>query len=275
MGVLGGGGSYAVAGMRVWSNQTALIAVTGSGFPDAARQQLNTITNMGGLVTRSVPQPRFWQLFEADGTRHEVPRTDFEVFQQIPVRPEELPAFAAQARGAYLQTATAGQIKTWAVYLRSLNPEIVILWEPWEIFYEPERLVELKPVAQHVNIICPQTVELSWMLDETEPDQQLEQLLGCGFECVALRLGSIGSLVGASTIRRHIESVPVTVVDETGAGNAYGGGFVVGYVESGGDPVTAGRYGAVAASFALTQAGLPALTDRVRAEAEARLRLIP
>ena len=29
MGVLGGGGSYAVAGMRVWSEQTALVAATG------------------------------------------------------------------------------------------------------------------------------------------------------------------------------------------------------------------------------------------------------
>ncbi|KAI4091306.1 MAG: hypothetical protein LQ344_004165 [Seirophora lacunosa] len=50
------------------------------------------------------------------------------------------------------------------------------------------------------------------------------------------------------------------VVDPTGAGNAFLGGFAIGLQETS-DPVRAARYGTVAASFALEQPGLPVLGE--------------
>ncbi|KAL9058675.1 MAG: hypothetical protein Q9206_001833 [Seirophora lacunosa] len=50
------------------------------------------------------------------------------------------------------------------------------------------------------------------------------------------------------------------VVDPTGAGNAFLGGFAIGLQETS-DPVRAARYGTVAASFALEQLGLPVLGE--------------
>ena len=61
------------------------------------------------------------------------------------------------------------------------------------------------------------------------------------------------------------------MVDETGAGNAYCGGFVVGYVESGGDSLVAGRYGTVSSTFALTQVGVAHFGADSHAIAERRL----
>jgi sugar/nucleoside kinase (ribokinase family) len=63
------------------------------------------------------------------------------------------------------------------------------------------------------------------------------------------------------------------VVDPTGAGNAYCGGFLAGYIETG-DVLTAARYGAIAASFLVEQAGLPEINERLRTQAGLRLHLI-
>jgi ribokinase len=68
-----------------------------------------------------------------------------------------------------------------------------------------------------------------------------------------------------------VPAVPVAgIVDVTGAGNAYCGGFLVGLAETG-DLGQAGRYGAVSASFALEQFGATFALEGLRARAEQRL----
>jgi sugar/nucleoside kinase (ribokinase family) len=63
------------------------------------------------------------------------------------------------------------------------------------------------------------------------------------------------------------------IVDVTGAGNAYCGGFLVGLAETG-DLAQAGRYGAVSASFALAQFGAMFPLDDLRDRAEQRLSIL-
>jgi len=271
MGVLGGGGSHAVAGMRVWSDRTGLVSVIGQGFPDSARQPLLNLADIRGIVERPVPQPRSWQLFEQDGTRNEVFRTDFDTFRQIRIRPEEFPLDFASAKGAYLQTSTAAEAEAWARRLKALNPAMVLLWEPWEILYKPEYLAEFCRVAPLFEIISPNTTELSWMIEADDPERQAAILFAGGVRCLALRMGPAGSLVGTQQQMYHVPALSVPVVDETGAGNCYCGGLVVGYVQSGSDPLVAGRYGTVSATFALAQLGLARLGADSQGIAQARL----
>ena len=61
-----------------------------------------------------------------------------------------------------------------------------------------------------------------------------------------------------------------TVVDPVGAGNAYCGALLVGWLEKG-DLRLAGMYAAVAASFLVEQYGLPAPRSDLRAQARQRL----
>ena len=73
-----------------------------------------------------------------------------------------------------------------------------------------------------------------------------------------IRMAAAGSLIhqrntGASW---QIPAYPTNVVEPCGAGNAYCGGFLVGWLQTG-DLRSAGLYGAVAASFLLEQIGLP------------------
>jgi len=96
------------------------------------------------------------------------------------------------------------------------------------------------------------------------------RLSDAGARIVALRMGAHGSLVHDGAQLYHVPTVRTTVVDPTGAGNAYCGGFLAGYIQTG-DVLTAARYGAIAASFLVEQVGLPSVHERLRIEANKRL----
>jgi len=98
----------------------------------------------------------------------------------------------------------------------------------------------------------------------------IQRLHDAGAQVVALRMGAHGSLVSDGASLVHVPALPAAVVDPTGAGNAYCGGFLAGYLQTG-DVLTAARYGTVAASFLVEQAGLPPIHDQLRDAANQRL----
>jgi sugar/nucleoside kinase (ribokinase family) len=105
-----------------------------------------------------------------------------------------------------------------------------------------------------------------------DPEALALRLVEAGARVVTLRMGAAGSLVvdGTTGRRRRIPAVPVRVVDPVGAGNAFCGGFLAGWVETG-DLLEAGLRGAVAASFLLEQHGVPVVNDELKAEAMRRI----
>ena len=81
MGVLGGGGPHAAAGMSLALSHVyrtkqveavGLVSLIGDGFPDDALTILSERFDLQGCVRKPLPHPRAWQLFEHDGRRTEV-----------------------------------------------------------------------------------------------------------------------------------------------------------------------------------------------------------
>ena len=101
----------------------------------------------------------------------------------------------------------------------------------------------------------------------------VQRFAALGVRTLALRMGPQGSLVYSVKTGhvQHIPAVPTQVVDPVGAGNAFCGGFLVGWQETG-DALTAGRWGSVAASFLVEQVGIPVVNLDRKLEAERRLR---
>ncbi|MER3513180.1 MAG: carbohydrate kinase, partial [Chloroflexota bacterium] len=64
-----------------------------------------------------------------------------------------------------------------------------------------------------------------------------------------------------------------TVVDPTGAGNAFSGAFLVGYLETN-NLLTAGLWGSVAASLIVEKIGFPQLDEGLRLEARRRVQAL-
>jgi sugar/nucleoside kinase (ribokinase family) len=98
---------------------------------------------------------------------------------------------------------------------------------------------------------------------------------------VVVKLGELGSVVRRDGHSFHVPAPAVPVVDSTGAGDAYAGGFVAGLLATG-DPRVAAACGTVVAAEtvgrfgALTSAGEPRITITARiAQAGDLLRLLP
>jgi sugar/nucleoside kinase (ribokinase family) len=274
MGMLGGNVPHAAMGIRAWREPVCLVAPAGPDLPETARSDLEHAFDLRGLARRDGPTHRAWQLIEHDGRRTEVFRTDPEEFRTMGVEPCEIPGELAGAAGAYLTCDVPEPFRRWVAWLRAGGCGC-ILWEPWIIFGRPENWKLFGELAPLVDAVSPNLAECRRLTGLDDPHEIVAALLRAGARAVALRMGAAGSLVAG----QEQGTVPIPaftvgpVVDQTGAGNAYCGGFLAGLVETG-DVAQAGRYGAVSASFALEQFGAVYPLESLRARAEARLRTL-
>lgn len=90
--------------------------------------------------------------------------------------------------------------------------------------------------------------------------QLVSRFLDLGARTFVLRMGAAGSLLASRTSREviHVPAAPADVVDVTGCGNAFNGGFLAKLAEGAGLR-TAGVWGSVAASLMAEAEGAPDL----------------
>lgn len=274
MNTLGGGGTHAIVGMRVWTDRLGFVATVGPDFDPAHRAILASYgMDLSGIITRSgQPTARAWQIFEPDERRIEIFRTSEEAFECTKPTFEEMPPHYLRARGFHLLWGTLEELLDLVGRLRAANGDLILLWEPSPAHIEGDRDL-IRALLQRVDIVSPNYDEAARMTGQDGVETILEELLAWGASVVGLRLGAEGSAVAAREDGGiwKIPAVPPAVfVDVTGAGNAYCGGFLVGYGETG-NPFIASLYAAVSASFALEQFGIPHIDGAVGREARRRL----
>ena len=95
MSVLGGSGTHALIGMRVWSHSLGFVASVGKDISQSVYK--DSLDGLGGVDLRAIvvrenyQTTRAWQLFEQDGTRTEIMRTDINKFIENAPTYEEMP----------------------------------------------------------------------------------------------------------------------------------------------------------------------------------------
>ncbi len=269
MGVLGGGGTHAAYGMALAGTRPGLVALVGEDLPADIRVRLEEDFDTSGLFWSPHQQARGWQIFEWDGRRNEIFRVDIiEPFMYGP--DADSPAIPySVARGMTLLRAPE-HVASW----RARFPGAILLWEPLRIFMLSADYDAFVTGIPHADIVSPNLHEAQTMYGVEDEAEILRRMLADGCNVVALRMGELGSLVAQTNSDRAwtIPAVGVdAVVDQTGAGNAYNGGFVVGWCKEG-DLASAGCYGAAAASFTLEHVGCAQISPERDAEWRRRLR---
>jgi sugar/nucleoside kinase (ribokinase family) len=259
MNILGGAGLHALVGMRVWNAHLGYAAAVGPDLDPTHRKTLDKFgVDLLGLVLRdNFRTARAWQLFEPDERRIEIFRTSLTEFNQFKVRADELPASYHQARGFHLQWGTLPELGELIRLLREAKPDITLVLEPTTENLE-EPAAAYQKVLPYLDLFSPDMGEAEMITGRSEPEAMCEALFSWGVPLVALRMGERGSLVKTPNGESwRIPAVPpTTLVDVTGAGNSYCGGFLTG-LGDGLTPLEASLRAAVSASFALEQFGLP------------------
>lgn len=270
MGVLGGGGLYSVAGMRIWSPNVGILSNVGPDFDTGILAQLDLCAT--DLRISSRPTPRAWQLFEEDGLRTQIPRIPLADWNTQLAYPADL-AEQLQAQGVR------------AVHLLSRglpnDPEMIawIALSGIRISLEPiiedgmdadhrERVLECLPF---VEIFSPGIGELRVLMGDVAPGPAIAAIAERGPAIVALRRGPAGSLVYQRDTQRmlRVPAARASVVDVTGAGNAYAGAMLVAWCESGALELAAAA-ATVSAALTIEQIGPPMITPALLAEAQQR-----
>jgi ribokinase len=126
-------------------------------------------------------------------------------------------------------------------------------------------------IIQNVDVITPNETELRILLglapdDPTSTRELAHRLKNCGVKNVIVTMGEQGSLVLTQTAEVHVPSVPVKVVDTTGAGDSYNAGLAIALAE-GKDIIAAARFAACTGALACTHLGvIPSLPTRAAVE---------
>jgi hypothetical protein len=253
MAVLGGGGTHAVAGMNAWDVRPGLLGAIGRDLPEAIAARLAIMCDQRGIIALDMPQLRAWQVFEWDGRRTEIFRDAAMVpYLDVPSAWDATPAFDG-AQAIHVLREAAGLLEYRARY-----PRATLLWEPEQAYMVAANHDEFVAALPHAEIVSPNLLEASLVYGEGDPAILLGRMLDGGASVAVLRLGEAGSMVGQRGMTGYLRvpAAPVReVVDVTGAGNTYGGAFLVGWQHAH-DPASAAAYGAVAASFCVEQLGV-------------------
>ena len=273
MNVLGGAGTHALVGMRVWNGRLGYAATIGQDLDPTHRQTLHRFSvDCAGLVVREgYKTARAWQIFEENDLRIEVFRTDLDEFLHCMIQEADLPASYRQAKGFHLIWGSLTELAALLLSLRRTQPDLVLVMEftPQQVVEEPAE--NLRAVLPHLSLFSPNIDEATAVTGLTDPATIADLFLSWGAPLVALRMGAKGSFVKTQAGEQwHLPAVPTNIVDVTGAGNSYCGGFLTG-LGDGLSAFAASLRATVSASFALEQFGLPTWTTPPTAEAKRRL----
>ncbi len=276
MDVLGGGGPQTAFGMKLWADEVGLVAGVGRDLPDAAVAWLEASgIDTGGLrIAHEWPTPRAWQVLEADGRRTQVWRiSDPALGAQLGRSLDKVPSDYRSAAGFHLGVHPEEPGLDFIKTLRGQGAVVSV--EPFRAPARPLTDTELQALLSAGQIFSLNQREARALAGSGEPLDLIERLAQAGAEVVALRQGPLGAVVQRTDTGEtwQIPAVETTVIDPTGAGNAFCGGFLAGWVQSK-DLRLAGLYGAVAASFLVEQVGLPEPKQEIRAQAKQRLQVL-
>lgn len=272
----GGGALYSAIGASLWSSQSAICSTVGPDYPAALLDEL-TAAGLDVTAVRRTEECNslgLWLLYEASGARHQFEKSAGGTFAQLDaLRPGagELPHTPL---GVHLAPQSsqghAAALADFAHIPAKLTLDL--LTEP---YIDTSRYTE-PGFLRRVDAFLPSVAEVVdlWGHDDiTLLDRQLSEL---GFEgTLVIKRGPLGvDVVTAGQVVR-VPAAPSTVLDVTGAGDAFCGGFLAGLIATGGDPVLAAARGVVSSSFVVeTRGALNALTSLDPECAAARLNAV-
>lgn len=252
MEILGGGGVHTCAGIMVWNEKPGLVATIGLQMPPTLLARMTRDFDMQGVLEVPYPQIRAWQLFEWDGKRTEIFRVEVSTPFMDEPQPEQMPASYHDAKAVSV-LRNGADVANWK---KRFSNDSIIMWEPEQAYMIADNRADFVATLPHTDIVSPNLLESSLVYGISDPHILIDMMLNDGATIVSLRMGDKGSLVASRGTRYHVPAVPVPqIVDQTGAGNTYSGGFLVGWARSR-DLKVAGCYGAVSASFALEHVGV-------------------
>lgn len=294
----GGNGVYASLGANVWCDRVGLVARRGDEYPTGQLELLSAlgidvagVTDIGGRHELNIAFA-----YRTDGSRTRAFSTDMiaaippaerhrfwdvsnhprghEILCAFAPRVEDMPPqWWRSASIVHCTSLPSEKTRGIAMALRAgagfaLRIHVDSLWDDNVGSRAPDAL----PIIDLVDTILPSEQDLLNAEPGSTPHDTAVRLHAEGRRAVVLKRGGEGCRIyePGSAKPFDIPVFPVEAVDPTGAGDAFCGGFMAGFHETG-DTLTAALYGTVSASLCVEGNGIDGLANVTRAEALRRL----
>ncbi len=267
----GGAVLYGSLGAALWGTRVGCVSLAGTDYPgaslDALKRRGVELTGVQRLRGAGV---RTWILYEGQ-VRRLIHRLGCPTHEEVSPGPEHIPPAWRPAPAFHLAPMP------FAVHRRvlaslALDRNHFVSVDP-HLPVTDETLDDWRQALADADAFFPGEDELLLQEADGDPQRALRRLAGGRLRFIAFKQGARGGILyDARDDRFHRwRGRATTVVDPTGAGDAFAAGFISAHLE--GLPVAACLdRGAVTASFAIEALGATSLLEATRTDADARIR---
>ncbi len=233
MSSVGGNSLYTALGVRLWQPRVGLVTRRGEDFP----RDLTAVLHSLGVATDGVvdirgPTVRNWVVYEASGERHWIYRTPRERSREVAVQAGDLPVAWLEVEPPPVVHVTAMPLDAAEAIVdtvRRLSPRAIIALDTHEDYVVDYRQ-QLRALAAKVHAFLPSRSELADLVGYDNPSRALTDLSTLPTPVIVIKMGAEGVLVWdkAKGTLHEVGVADGPVVDVTGAGDAFCGGFAAG-----------------------------------------------
>jgi sugar/nucleoside kinase (ribokinase family) len=264
--VAGGAAMYSALGMAVWAGSAATVAPFGPDYPCEALRGIEF------ACKRRLPASmRNWGLYEEDGSRHFLSRSASSDWEAASPQIGDLDG------GPYVNCHIGpmpwNRARVLIDALRDRCARTVSL-DIHDRKLTGVTVDDYVALAQGVDVFLPSAQDVGEYLPGRSAHEALRTLRARlpGVRVIGVKRGSDGVIVhaaGDSTII-NVPSASFGTVDITGAGDAFCGGFLVGYAQTG-DALEGALHGSISAAYAISAPSASGLLTVNRTEALERM----
>lgn len=272
--LLGSGGNafYASLGGRLWETNVEIVAPIGFDFPNNLLEQIkNKNFNLEGLPTRPIATVRNEVYYDKQGERRWNKLTSEDDFEVLSPVPADIPENYYGAKIYLVSAMTLKSQMTLVSWIKENCNGLVALDVRigYNISGNPQMVFDMISKA---DIFMPSEVEVFGLLGTKDWHKAAKEFANMGPSLVVIKRGEKGSLIYYPHLEHFIEvpSYSTKVIDTTGAGDSYCGGFLAMLARKSSSLEEAGCAGAISSSFTISDWGAEGILNITVSEAKKR-----
>ena len=255
--VVGGGALYSAIGARIWDDAVGLHSVMGEKYLQTVTDQISRygldVTGLNSIAGNGL---ELWVLHESETDKQQLPRLTSSTAEEMDSGRQPLPEAYHRSRGFHIAPQTPASSIANIRYLSSLVPKPVVTLDIMaDAYIDAHQFLDLS-FLKSLTAFIPSREEVHRLWHPRDLSAWMEEQAVTYDRCIAVKMGGMGSLVceGPKASVLHVPALEVEVLDTTGAGDSYCGGFLAGLV-AGRPVVECAAMGTVSASYVVQACG--------------------